>query len=213
MTIFKEVFDKKINQEDIYQSIIYKNKTFDLKPVLTCVCLLFIASLLLKPNVNEIKNGENILYIHEKKQSEFINQDLDVRISDSTSFNSIMMYSKFPFLKELENYKNYEWDIYFMYIRENINSNNYSILHDYVVTMKNDESNINIAFSEIEPPLRCVIVESNKKESLVNNVKMVIQQFNDSYYVNFSHNGIYYDIEAMGTHLDDLVEILEIITK
>ena len=212
MTTFKEVFNKKLNQEEIYQSVIHKNKRYDLKLVLVCACAILIISVLFKPN-NEIKIGEHSLYVNKLNQSELINSDLDVKISTFASFTSDVIYSKFPFIKNLENYKNHEWDIYYMYVREDINSNSYTLLHDYVFTLKNNESTIVIAFSEIEPPLRCTIMESNKKESLINNVKLILQQFNDSYYVTFEHNGIYYDIETSYTSLEELVDVLEIITS
>ena len=146
-------------------------------------------------------------------QKRRLNTSLQARLNRYHNQERIRFCFRFPFLKDLENTPNYEWDIYYIYVREDRNSDNYNLLHDYVFTLNNTESNIEIHFSDIEEPLRCVFTNETKKLSVVNGVNMLIQQLQDTYYITFENKGVYFDIETRNIDLDELITILEMITQ
>ena len=59
------------------------------------------------------------------------------------------------------------------------------------------------------PPFRDYLFsEDNLKESTINNVLLIITQYEDIYFTVFKINDIYFDIETNGITQNELVDLL-----
>lgn len=85
-------------------------------------------------------------------------------------------------------------------------------LHDYVFRFsgKTEGCRYTLAVSTVGEPLRdYFIANENPKESVVNGCTMYIQNIEDTYMAQFSHNGINYDIEGTATTLEEFIAFVK----
>lgn len=83
-------------------------------------------------------------------------------------------------------------------------------LHDYVFDCQSDDGvQVTIALCNFEAPIRdCFISDENPEVSNVNGTPVIIYGYDNMYMVNFSYEGINYDIETKDMELDQLQELL-----
>lgn len=83
-------------------------------------------------------------------------------------------------------------------------------LHDYVFNYQNQNGgSAKIAICSFASPLRDYLIFCDSPEkSVINGVSMEIYGYQDTFMVQFSCNGIYYDIETSNMNQDGLVELL-----
>ncbi len=81
-------------------------------------------------------------------------------------------------------------------------------LHDYIFDCSSEDSHIRLAISHVGTPMRCWLIGTNAKPSVVNGTEMTVSGSHDDYYVTFEKNGIYYDLEAHALTLSQLEELL-----
>lgn len=88
-------------------------------------------------------------------------------------------------------------------------------IHDYIFEYQNDDGGeARIAISSEGKPLRdLLILRDNPVLSEINGTELIIYEYEDMYFTEFSYNGLNYDIETSGVQLEALEELLESIIK
>lgn len=152
-------------------------------------------------NINEITNSNN----------ETFKLDADIKIAGTNGVNIPSPYKgeiKLP--KDLN--KDYG---YLVYTREDRDSKDYDILNNYIIgyTDGNDRT-IEVAFSEKYKPVRDYFFsEEGSTETMINGVKLIIYNYNGTYYTTFNYNGYNFDIETSNITRHELATFLLSILK
>ena len=111
----------------------------------------------------------------------------------------------------------YSESIYAVYVRENIQTEEYNILNNYVMGYRTNESaekDITISFSDTYEPLRDYFIDKeNSKVSDINGIKLVIYNYKEMYITKFEYNGIKFDIETSGISEEEFINLLVSIIK
>ena len=227
--VLKDIFDEKINKEDIYRYVTNKkrNNYYDvLKYAVLIIICIGIVLFKFKNNVFKENNTyDDNIYINEVKT--FGNNDIDVtimNINESTNiYFSDDLEKAYPFLKRSKNLyenddeilKKYETDIYFA-ITENDEENPFSKIHNLIYAYKNKDGKgkITVAFAKDKKPLRDYFFETkNNKTSNIKNKEITIYKYENTYFTEFEDNGIYYDIESTNASFRDFKYILDIVIE
>ena len=221
----KEKIRKNIKEEIAISNI---RKEFGMKTnkkiiyVLSSICAVFILGIgifvgvnknLLPSNTVDIGQtdgkGENVkveLNINKIKDMSMTSLDADVKTIELEN-----LPEEFTFIENLLIPEGYGFEnVYTVYTRENIDTAEYNVLHDYVLNYRKDDLNeIKIAFSKIESPIRDYFIDEGDKVSKIGEVELVISQWEEMYIVTFEYKDIYFDIETTGITEKQLVDLLE----
>lgn len=227
--VLKDIFDEKINKEDIYRYVTNKKRNNYygvLKYAVLIIICIGIVLFKFKNNVFKENNTyDDNIYINEVKT--FGNNDIDVtimNINESTNiYFSDDLEKAYPFLKRSKNLyenddeilKKYETDIYFA-ITENDDENPFSKIHNLIYAYKNKDGKgkITVAFAKGKKPLRDYFFETkNNKTSNIKNKEITIYKYENTYFTEFEDNGIYYDIESTNASFKDFKYILDIVIE
>ena len=161
-----------------------------------------------KTEVNKNKEESLVveLNINKLKVMEMTSLDADIKTIDIDK-----LPEEFKFMENLLIPEGYEFEnSYTVYTRENINIEEYNILHDYILNYRKDDlNNIKIAFSKVEKPLRDYFIQDGDKISKIGDVELKISQCEEMYIVTFEYEDIYFDIETTGITENQLVDLLE----
>lgn len=161
-----------------------------------------------KTEVNKNKEESLVveLNINKLKIMEMLDLDADIKTIDIDK-----LPEEFKFMENLLIPEEYEFEnSYTVYTRENINIEEYNILHDYILNYRKDDLNdIKIAFSKVEKPLRDYFIQDGDKISKIGDVELNISQWEEMYIVTFEYEDIYFDIETTGITENQLVDLLE----
>lgn len=157
-------------------------------------------------NINKEESLVVELNINKLKVMEMASLDADIKTIDIDE-----LPEEFKFMENLLIPEGYEFEnIHTVYTRENINIEEYNILHDYILNYKKDDlNNIKIAFSKVEQPLRDYFIQEGDKISKIGDVELKISQGEEMYIVTFEYEDIYFDIETTGITENQLVDLLE----
>ena len=157
-------------------------------------------------NINKEESLVVELNINKLKVMEMADLDADIKTIDIDK-----LPEEFKFMENLLIPEGYEFEnIHTVYTRENINIEEYNILHDYILNYKKDDlNNIKIAFSKVEQPLRDYFIQEGDKISKIGDVELKISQGEEMYIVTFEYEDIYFDIETTGITENQLVDLLE----
>ena len=136
--------------------------------------------------------------------------DADV---ETVEINSLP--EKFEFINNIALPSEYKLEnSYEIYTRENYDTAEYSLLHDYVFNYSKDyENTIKVAFSEVGEPIRDYFLDDSKKVSKIGNVDVIISQYEKMYVATFKCKEINFDIETNGITEVELANLLESIIK
>ena len=223
----KERVRKNIKEEIAISNI---RKEFDMKTnknkkviyVLSSICAVFILGIgilvgvnknLLPSNTVDIGKadgkGESVkveLNINKVKDMSMTSLDADVKIIEIEN-----LPEEFTFVENLLVPNEYEFENgYTVYTRENIDTAEYNVLHDYVLNYRKDDLNeIKIAFSKVESPIRDYFIGDGEKISKIGNVELKVSQWEKMYIVTFEYDDIYFDIETTGITENELVDLLK----
>lgn len=227
--VLKDIFDEKINKEDIYRYVTNKKRNNYYGVLNYAVLIIICIGIVLfkfKNNVFKENNTyDDNIYINEVKT--FGNNDIDVtimNINESTNiYFSDDLEKAYPFLKRSkklyenddEILKKYETDIYFA-ITENDDENPFSKIHNLIYAYKNKDGKgkITVAFAKDKKPLRDYFFETkNNKTSNIKNKEITIYKYENTYFTEFEDNGIYYDIESTNASFKDFKYILDIVIE
>ena len=233
----EEKFDKDKNYEKILQKVDNKKITYNniLKYSITTICLVFAIAVGTKLNDEYLISKET----NETQKNPEIAENNDIiKINDAVfQANSLDIDAKFV-EKDLNNEFDFIKNIYIpdycmenfeqgeIYVRENIEDDDYSKLYQYSVTyyMRGgqyiEDSCINIEFSKNEI-LHCLYYNMEEvEESIINNVPVKIFAYkkqNDESkiggYTIFKYNDYNFDIEVNMINLEDFIKIVKSIIK
>lgn len=125
---------------------------------------------------------------------------------------------KFDILKTIKTPEGFNSEsIYAVYVRENIQTEEYNILNNYVIDYRTNESaekSITISFSDTYEPLRDYFIDKeNSKVSNINDIELVIYNYEKMYITKFEYNGIKFDIETSGISEEEFIDLLLSIIK
>jgi len=213
----KERFDKNNNYNQILSKIERKD---DMKKInyfkysLVPICLLLIVGIVAQfsnrpnPLLDGSKDTQNIIIINNTDN--IIRGSLRVD-ADIREINSIDIFEKYGLNKELIIPNDSTLDSYCLYGK--FSSDQYDKLIDCrLVYVRKGETipTITIAMAKNNPPFRDYLFsEDNLKESTINNVLLIITQYEDIYFTVFKINDIYFDIETNGITQNELVDLLK----
>lgn len=145
-------------------------------------------------------------------------ENLEMAISDAAVEKKEItnIPEKFTFINNATVPEEYKIEnCYTLYTRSDKNSDQYNLLHDYVLNYRKDDTNsIKISFSEIEKPIRDYdIMNEENKISKIGENEVTISHYKEMYIVYFKYNNIYFDIETVGISQEELVNLLTSIIK
>lgn len=100
---------------------------------------------------------------------------------------------------------------YTIYTREDKDSKEYPILHDYVLNYCNEKNkSIRIAISKIGKPMRDYsFMDKVDKISTINNSEVVITKYEDSFIATFKKESTTFDIETTGITQEEVVNLIK----
>lgn len=195
------------------------NKNKKVIYVLSSICAVFILGIGIFVGVNKnLLPGNTVdigktnandgveLNINKIKDMSMTSLDADVKTIAIES-----LPEKFKFIENLQIPEEYNFENgYTVYTRENADTAEYNVLHDYILNYRKDDLNdIKIAFSEIEAPIRDYFIGDGDKISKIGNVELKVSQWEKIYIVTFEYNDIYFDIETTGITESQLVDLLK----
>ena len=210
------------NKKEFYMKII-KNKKIIYALSSACAVFLFGIGILAgqkKTNKNIIKTEDEgmvrsqnmniMLEINPMQGASMAKLDADAQTVEITSIPE-----KFEFINNIELPSEYKLDSsYEIFTRENLNTTECDLLHDYVFNYSKDyENSIKVAFSEVEEPIRDYFLDNSKKTSKIGDVDVIISQYEKMYVATFRCKDIYFDIETNGITEEEMINLLESIIK
>lgn len=178
------------------------------------ICLIIISGILLL-NSNAIvktyvdKKNNVTLYINEvNSKDETLKLDADVQIVANSDFT--LPYNEISIPNDLIKISKY-----ILYTKENINSQDYDLLYNYKIRYFNESNrSISISYSNNYKPLRDYYFnESNSKITVIDDTKLKIYKFENTYFVEFRFGGYNFDIEAFKITEQELTNLLLSIIK
>lgn len=214
--------DKKKNYEAILSKVKVKGgigmkKRYILVPAFS---LILILALVIGLNRNTFNN--EITEIDGIKAEIKINKLNDMAMSsldaDIKTVEVEEIPEKFDILKTIKTPEGFNSEsIYAVYVRENIQTEEYNILNNYVIDYRTNESaekSITISFSDTYEPLRDYFIDKeNSKVSNINDIELVIYNYEKMYITKFEYNGIKFDIETSGISEEEFIDLLLSIIK
>ena len=224
LKFFIDINKKRIKEEIAISNIrkefgMKTNKNKKVIYVLSSICAVFILGIgifvgvnknLLPSNTVDIgktdANDGVELNINKIKDMSMTSLDADVKTIELEN-----LPEEFTFMENLQIPEEYNFENgYTVYTRENTDTAEYNVLHDYILNYRKDDLNdIKIAFSEIEEPIWDYFIDEGDKVSKIGEVELVISQWKEMYIVTFEYNDIYFDIETTGVTENQLVDLLE----
>lgn len=195
------------------------NKNKKVIYVLSSICAVFILGIGIFVGVNKnLLPGNTVdigktdandgveLNINKIKDMSMTSLDADVKTIELEN-----LPEEFTFIENLQIPEEYNFENgYTVYTRENTDTAEYDVLHDYILNYSKDDLNdIKIAFSGIEAPIRDYFIGDGDKISKIGNVELKVSQWENMYIVTFEYNDIYFDIETTGITENELVNLLK----
>ena len=146
------------------------------------------------------------LNINKVKDMSMTSLDADVKTIEIEN-----LPKEFTFVENLLVPNEYKYESgYTVYTRENTDTAEYNVLHDYILNYRKDDLNdIKIAFSGIEAPIRDYFIGDGDKISKIGDVELKVSEWEKMYIVTFEYNDIYFDIETTGITENELVDLLK----
>ena len=220
----KEKIRKNIKEEIAISNIrkefgMKTNKNKKVIYVLSSICAVFILGIGIFVGVNKnLLPGNTVdigktdandgveLNINKIKDMSMTSLDADVKTIELEN-----LPEEFTFIENLQIPEEYNFENgYTVYTRENTDTAEYNVLHDYILNYRKDDLNdIKIAFSGIEAPIRDYFIGDGDKISKIGNVELKVSQWENMYIVTFEYNDIYFDIETTGITESQLVDLLK----
>ena len=214
MTTFKNVFNEYINQDDIYDNIVYsKQDIMSLKAVLS-ICTMFLVAIvglqfLNEKKLNTVRDESNSrIVIHNQSDNhiaygdDLLHTQSELSIADQNSF-----YEKYPFISHLE--KNYKMDVYNVrYLNANDIKDSATPLHT-VFEFVNGEKEISIRVSDGELSSKY----DGFEPSIINNQSVIIYKNLDNYFAVYEKDSLYYQVKSTNLSESEFIETLQLIVE
>lgn len=221
--IFKSVYDYKFDKEKMRKKIIKKSSIkrgndFSKYAIATCLAGIICVGIVIsrsQANIAKLYNEENRNTSSYRNTTLWSNNSIEINIVNHVATTSILIDEKAVAIdldevddlsdrlvipKELNRLKSY------VVYRKNSNTNEYDILNRnvYEYTSSSNKS-IRITFKE---NIKDYHWPTDKKESIINGIKVIIDKYEDSYLTNFSVNDISYGIVTNGITIDELESLI-----
>lgn len=230
---FKKLYSKKINKNCNYETIIdyiernnmkRKNNLSILTLVPTCLIAIVCAFLVFDKNDNNITLKPNNSMTNGGKNHQFSINNIETSKNGVTKFDAdikIANYYMIPYFDFLSNlnipndFDNKE-DFRAIYVKSNKYSDNYDVLNNYELWLRNTTNNrkIIIAFSNEHEPLRDYFFnDKGGKISKINDFELKIYKYENSYMTTFTYNNINFDIETNDISEQEFIDLLISIIK
>ncbi|MBQ9071691.1 MAG: hypothetical protein IJY25_00845 [Bacilli bacterium] len=209
--IIKDIFDKNINKNDIYNNVLKKKKInywkYSLIPI--SIILLFYFININKENIKIVDTNRNIININEL--SDVANTAYDINWS-------LVEMAREEFFNEFKWCENIKVPIYLNQLKFNKIYNyfdNTKFTGDYLINYYNDDSSIEIFISpSSKTKPRCIqIIFEDLNESVINGISVKIVRYQENYIVLFTYNDFNFDIETFNINENELIELIESIIK
>ena len=218
MKTIKEMFNEKINKENIKNNVVGKvNNNYHFKWGLSIACLLVligiggVSTLMLKKQPNNItlsnSSNANVIKFNEPKSSPLDALDVYWSAKEKSLDEFILEY---PWIKNIPSK-------YILDASEML----YGFEDKYFGNMllyKTENSEIIIYFSRYQGQMpRCIRYDVEKlEESIINGVSMKLIEHQlieeNEYIAFFQKDGLYFDVSVYGTQ-EDFIQLLESITE
>ena len=208
--VTEEEYDKMEINEDVYVLFVngHANYVWNIKQYQYTGEKLEIGKT--EENINKEESLDIELNINILKNVEMINLDADTKTIELGQLPEEFMFIENLLIPEEYKFEN----SYTVYTRENKEIEEYNVLHDYLLNYRKDDlSNIKIAFSKIEEPIRDYYILEGDKTSKIGDVELKISQCEKMYIVTFKYKDIYFDIETTGITEEQLVSLLKSIIE
>ena len=102
---------------------------------------------------------------------------------------------------------------YAVYTKKNRISQEYDVLHDYVMEYSKSGKVVKLAISDIEEPVSDIVLNMDGQNSELDGNEFKVYQYGNQYIVRFSKEEKYYDIATLGLTEDMLLDLIESIFK
>ena len=226
--ILKEKVRKNVKEKiavaNIREEFNMNNKKSIYWIISVCAVCVIVFGIIVGANDFNTKINNN-LYATENEKSTDVLVDLKINKIENMAMKKLNaemkdfkyedLIEKFEFINNIEMLPEYNLKTtYTIFTKEDINAEEYNLLHDYVLCYESDnKSTIKMAFSEIEKPLRDYFINSQNEISKIGDVEFIISQFEETYMITFNINGLYFDIEANGITETQLITLLNSISR
>ena len=210
--------DKKKNYEAILSKVKVKGgigmkKRYILVPAFSLILILALVIGLFNNEITEIDGIKAEIKINKLNDMAMFSLDADIKTVEVEEIPE-----KFDILKTIKTPEGFNSEsIYAVYVRENIQTEEYNILNNYVIDYRTNESaekSITISFSDTYEPLRDYFIDKeNSKVSNINDIEFVIYNYEKMYITKFEYNGIKFDIETSGISEEEFIDLLLSIIK
>lgn len=233
--MFQEVIDNEFDKEKNYQKILERIEKMERKESqmktffkYSSVAAMFVVAIIggmtilknndgirvLKPSTKVEEHNDNV----EDGDRIIINSKSNSDMSGSIKINAKYKEITLNQIQEKINTNNivipngFEIsETFTYYTKEDTSSNDYNILHDYVINYKKDDNgHIFISFSEVGNPIRDYHFDTkNDKKSMINKNEVLISKYGSSYIATFKKDSMNFDIETKGISEEELIELLK----
>lgn len=221
--IFKEMYNEKINKENNYQEIIRKIEKKDnrfkyLKLSIIPVCLIILCSF--------IVINSNSSFLEEKRENKEVIETMKETININNMSNQKGLLKIDGNIKEANNVFIPYYDVlsnlnvpsyleekdYAIYVKSNPDINNYDKVIQYVKSFYNDDKSIEINYSQENEPVRDYLFQDGEV-SVINNFKLVIYKYENSYMTKFKYKDLFIDIETTNITEEQFLNLIKSIIK
>lgn len=215
----KNTINNDFSKGNNYNAIINKieRKRFNiwkLAPIAVCLVLIFTSLYFINNDKKTLQNNNNsntsILNINNLESISATKIDADIRslilhdgAESTVEVNLLDMTLTIP--SNLNKFNSYA-----IYTRENKKSE-YNILNSYVYiySNKSNDKSIRIAFSKDNKPVRDYhFSDEGSKDTIINNIRLKIYQYENLYFTEFYYKDYNFDIETDGITENELSNLL-----
>ncbi len=213
--MLKKLFAQEINKDEIYANILEKNNLsyqhlnilkWSLIPL---VIILFISIFnKSKPNIANVytTSSNNTADIYINKINTLNIKENDIKIKEITKLPYIKL-TNLVIPSSLTNKKYYAY-----YTKKNQTSKTYNILYNYVISYTDKENfqELTISYSKKYIPLKEYSYEAETFiPSKINNLDLVIYEYQENYFTEFSYHNLNYNITASNITKEELITFLK----
>lgn len=164
-------------------------------------------------NINHFNtsHGENNIIINDISSREET-YDMDFKIQNGVYIPYFEVLSNLNIPSDFDSIE----DMRALWVKSNPNSNNYDILNNYELHLRNTKNNREfiISFSDKYKIARCVNPFAyDYPKSTINGVELLIVKGRNYYVSAFSYNGYNFDIEGIDVTEEEFINLLESLLK
>ena len=214
------IFNKEVMKKQILEKYERNNKKINnyFKLVLIPISLVIIVGGLILLNYQQVNNNlfENNSYIDQENNINLQFNKVNNLDKNSLDVDVKINYINMPWPDILKGGINLPDDLkqmrgYAIFTKD-LKTEEYTYLNCYVNDDKN--RNIRMAFSKNDKPLRdYYFKEENAQKSNINDYELIIYQYKEIFFVEFTYQGYNFDIETENITKEELIALLCSIIK